>query len=145
MPEVALHGSLYFLSKDPDGPALVLKKQEIFPLKTAVINRYQTIILRDLRPENRKKSMYRGVKRSFINWRRLKLFAAAENIDITHVRNHVSTALLSFIANEIRSVAQAGEPSCVNCSRDTLHEFISDLGLCSEDLVRGWQDLCCEE
>jgi hypothetical protein len=145
MPEVALHSSLYFLCSDPEGPGLSLKKQDRLPLKKAVINRYQTIILRDLQPENRKKSIYRGVKRSAINWQRMKLFAEAENLDIEQVRRKISAALVSFLELEICSVNSDGESSCINCSRQTLHEFAKELGLGSEDLAGGWQDLCCED
>jgi hypothetical protein len=145
MPEVALHNSLYFLCSDPGGPGLRLQKQDQLPLKKAVINRYQTIILRDLQPENRKKSIYRGMKRSAVNWQRMKLFAEAENLDFDHVRRKVSATLVSFLKQEICSVNRDGESSCINCSRQTLHEFAKELGLCSEDLVDGWQDLCCED
>jgi len=145
MPEVAMHGSLYFLCSDPEGPGLSLEKQDHLPLKKAVINRYQTIILRDLQPENRKKSIYRGLKRSAINWQRLKLFAEAENLDTDHVRQKVAAALVSFLEQEICSVKRLGESSCINCSRQTLCEFAGELGLCSEDLADGWQDLCCED
>ncbi|MCK9293817.1 MAG: hypothetical protein M0P70_01935 [Desulfobulbaceae bacterium] len=142
MPEVAMHGSLYFLCSDPEGPGLSLEKQDHLPLKKAVINRYQTIILRDLQPENRKKSIYRGLQRSAINWRRLKLFAEAQNLDTGHVRQKVAAALVSFLEQEICFV-RLGERSCINCSRQTLCEFAGELGLCSEDLAAGWQDLCC--
>lgn len=145
MPEVAMHGSLYFLCSDPEGPGLSLKKQDWLPLKIAVINRYQTIILRDLQPENRKKSIYRGVKRSAINWQRMKLFADRENLAIDHVRRRVAAALVSFLEQEARSVYRDGETSCINCSSRTLHGFATELGLCSADLAGGWQDLCCEE
>ncbi|MEW6517960.1 MAG: hypothetical protein AB1461_00970 [Thermodesulfobacteriota bacterium] len=145
MPEVAMHGSLYYLCSDPEGPCLLLETQDHFPLKKAVINRYQTIILRDLQPENRKKSIYRGLRRSAINWQRLKLFAATEQLDISQVRGKVAATLLSFLEQEICSVKGHGEKSCINCSRLALQEFAGELGLTSEDLAPGWQDLCCEE
>lgn len=144
MPEVAMHGSLYFLCRDPEGPGLFLEQQDHLPLKKAVINRYQTIILRDLQPENRKKSIYRGMKRSAINWQRMKLFAEAENLAIDHVRSKVAAALVAFLEQEISAV-RYGESSCINCSGQTLGEFARELGLCSEDLAEGWQDLCCED
>jgi len=145
MPEVAMHGSLYYLCSDPEGPGLSLENQDLLPLKKAVITRYQTIILRDLQPENRKKSIYRGVQRSAINWQRMKLFAEAENLDIEQVRRKVAAALVSFLEQEICSVTRNGESSCINCGRQTLHEFATELGLCNKELAGGWQDLCCEE
>lgn len=145
MPEVAMHSSLYFLCSDPEGPGLKLRQEDRIPLKKAVLTRYQTIILRDLQPENRKKSIYRGLQRSAINWQRLKLFAEAENLDISHVRRVVSMALTAFLQAEIRSVTQNNEPSCINCGRHTLQQFAWELGLCGADLAGGWQDLCCDE
>ena len=145
MPEVAMHGSLYYLCSDPEGPGLILEKQDHLPLKKAVIRRYQTIILRDLQPENRKKSIYRGIKRSAINWQRLKLFAEAQNLAIDRVRQKVAAALIAFLEQEISAVKQRDESSCINCSRQILAEFAGELGLCGEDLAAGWQDLCWED
>jgi len=77
MPEVAMHSSLYFLCSDPEGPGLELRQEDRIPLKIAVLTRYQTIILRDLQPANRKKSIYRGLQRSAINWQRRKIWISA--------------------------------------------------------------------
>jgi hypothetical protein len=145
MPEVAMHSSLYFLCSDPEGPHLKLRPEDRFFLKKAVLTRYQTIILRDLRPENRKKSIYRGLKRSAINWQRMKRFAEAQHLDISPVRRTVAAALRAFLEAEIRTVTGEGEVSCINCGHHTLLHFAGELGLCREDLAGGWQDLCCEE
>ncbi len=142
MPEVALHGSLYFLCKDPDGPGLTLKKKDLLPLKKAVINRYQTIILRDLTPENKTKRIYRGLERSAVNWQRMKLFAEKENLEINQVRQKVSAALISFLENECKCVIEAGETSCINCNLETLADFARALGLTLEELVIDWEKLC---
>lgn len=111
-------------------------------LKKAVISRYQTIILRDLTPENRKKSLYRGLKRSEINWQRLTLFAQSENLDIEAVRQRVSAALCAFLEEEKRSVREEGEISCINCSSRTVKSFIRELGVDPDELCCGWEDLC---
>ncbi|OKY73619.1 MAG: hypothetical protein BM485_17520 [Desulfobulbaceae bacterium DB1] len=138
MPEVALHGSLYFLCGDPDGPGLTLRPKDLLPLKKAVINRYQTIILRDLTPENRRKRIYRGLQRSAVNWQRMKLFAEKENLEISQVRRKVSAALISFLAHETKCVTEDGEASCINCSLETLLEFARDLELAGEELMDDW-------
>ena len=78
MPEVAYHGTIYYLTRDPDGPSLTLDAQDHIPLKKAVIQRYMTIMIRDLTPDNRSKSLYRGLERCICNWQRLKLFSTRE-------------------------------------------------------------------
>ena len=67
IPEVALHGSLYFLSFDPDGPSLNLSPEEKLELKKMAVKRYLEIIHRDLDPENRAKGIYRGLARCIVN------------------------------------------------------------------------------
>ena len=46
IPEVAYHSSLYYLTEDPEGPALRLDVDDTLPLKLAVAERYRTIIWR---------------------------------------------------------------------------------------------------
>jgi hypothetical protein len=129
MPEVAYHGAIYYLTKDTDGPRLSLEQQDHLPLKKAVIQRYQTIMVRDLTPDNRTKSLYRGLERCICNWQRLKLFSSKENLDISHIRQKMATALVAFLNQESDDVGSGKYESCVNCSQTDLEEFILDLGL----------------
>lgn len=144
MPEVALHSSLFFLCKDPDGPCFEISDEDIIPLKKAVITRYQTIILRDLTPVNRKTTIYRGLARSAVNWQRMKFFAEREQLDISLVREKTAAALVSFVKDEVCYVKKGGEASCPNCNQQTLDEFAGELGLSSDELGCGWQDICCK-
>lgn len=129
MPEVAYHGTIYYLTRDPDGPSLTLDAQDHIPLKKAVIQRYMTIMIRDLTPDNRSKSLYRGLERCICNWQRLKLFSARENLDISHVRKKTALELIAFLEQESDDVGSGKYESCVNCSQTDLEEFILDLGL----------------
>lgn len=129
MPEVAYHGAVYYLTKDPDGPRLSLEQQDHLPLKMAVIQRYQTIMIRDLTPDNRTKNLYRGLERCICNWQRLKLFSTSENLDISHVRENTAQELVAFLKQESDDVGNGKYESCVNCSRTDLEEFILDIGL----------------
>ncbi|MBC8317653.1 MAG: hypothetical protein H8E41_07075 [Desulfobulbaceae bacterium] len=129
MPEVAYHGAIYYLTRDPDGPSLTLEQQDHLPLKKAVIQRYTTIMIRDLTHENRSKSLYRGLERCICNWQRLKLFSTRENMDISHVRQKTAQELVAFLKMESSDVGKGKYESCVNCSRTDLEEFIRDLGL----------------
>ncbi|MFZ5764029.1 MAG: hypothetical protein ACOY4H_00365 [Thermodesulfobacteriota bacterium] len=142
MPEVALHGSLYFLCRDPDGPGLTLGEEDLLPLKKAVINRYQTIILRDLTPENRTKRIYRGLQRSAVNWWRMKKFAEREDLDISRVRRKVAAALCLFLADESKRVTAEGAVSCINCTAQTLATFARDLDIADHELIADWEKLC---
>ncbi len=77
IPEIAYHNSLYHLSEDQEGPRLGrLTPAEMAGLQTQAMARYREIILRDLRPENRDLSIYRGVRRAIWNWQRLHKFRA---------------------------------------------------------------------
>jgi hypothetical protein len=129
MPEVAYHSTVYYLTKDPDGPRLTLEQQDHLPLKKAVIQRYQTIMIRDLTPDNRTKSHYRGLERCICNWQRLKLFSSKENMDISHIRQKMAAELIAFLNKESDDVGKGKYESCVNCSQTDLEGFILDLGL----------------
>jgi len=42
IPEITLHSSLYYLSKESDGPQLSLSEEELSRLKDAAAQRYHT-------------------------------------------------------------------------------------------------------
>lgn len=136
MPEVAFYESLYFLRDDPEGPGFYLDEYDQLPLKKAVIRRYTSIILRDLNPRNRKKSIYRGLKRSIINWDRLKKYSGKENLDIEEVRKKTADSLIFFLKQEWHDVTEKKAESCLNCSRIELEKFAVDLGLKKEQLLK---------
>jgi len=142
IPEVALHSSLHYLGEDPEGPGLHLNAEDIFPLKQAVVERYRVIILRDLAPENRDKSIYRGLARCAVNWQRLFKFCLRENLDFQEVKLETADALQKFLVNEVADVKSNGRSSSVNCSSGELESLIISLGLSEDDLPEGWQKVC---
>ncbi len=141
MPEVAFHSAVYYLTKDEDGPCLELTKEDIALLKGAVLRRYKAIVLRDLCPENKHKSIYRGIERSADNWQRLQLYAEQENIDLSHLQAQTAEALVNFIKHEYDAVVCKGEVCCVNCSPERLRAFAESLGVTLEREVEEWQKL----
>lgn len=142
IPEVAYHGSIYYLTKDPDGPGIVLDKDDLETLKEEVIHRYTTIMMRDLTPENRDKGMYRGLARCMCNWRRLCLFCGKEKRDVGRIRAETAAALLHLMRREIAD-ARSDIPSCINCTVAELEEFAGNLELNPDiDLPTGWRELC---
>lgn len=141
-PEIALHSALYYLTEDSEGPGLVLAVDEINVLRQAAADRYLEIILRDLEPANRVLPIYRGVKRSIINYHRYQSFCRRQQLDGGKIIAEVAAALLLFLAREM--VAAAKEQGCpaVNCSFVELNVFAQQLGLVQETLPPAIALLC---
>ena len=142
IPEIAYHSSLYYLGEDPDGPHLDLTEEEKLRLKNCVVQRYKTIIMRDINPRNRDKSIYRGLKRSAINWQRLKSFTSKENMDISSIREEIADRLKEFLHREMDDVKSGARKSCINCTTEEVIEYVTDLGLDKGDLPKGFETLC---
>lgn len=142
IPEVALHGSLYYLTRDPDGPGLVLSEAEIMALKGMVAERYREIIGRDLAPANRDRPLYRGVARAAVNWRRLEKFCAREGLAAEAWRREIRAALLAFLQTETAEVAAKKRRPSINCPARELRAFAAAVGLSPTDLPPGWEKLC---
>ncbi len=132
IPEVAYHSSLYYLTTDENGPRLQLSDEEIDRLLDAARCRYRDIILRDMTPENRGKSFYRGLKRSMENWRRFTVFHERYKVELLSLQQEAASALQAFLAVE---VAEGIFPSAsLNCSLQELFAFARELGLLRHDL-----------
>jgi hypothetical protein len=142
IPEVTCQGSIYYLSKDPDGPGLELNNEEILFLKKPIITRYLRIIRRDLTPRNRDLRLYRGLARAAVNWQRLEKFSKSEKIQISIHKIEVAVALKSFLSNEVEEVNNGIRKSSVNCTREELEIFTRSLNIQPENLPEGWQNLC---
>ncbi len=141
MPEVAFHSAVYYLTKDADGPGLELTEEDVAVLKGAVVQRYKAIVLRDLCPGNKHKSIYRGLERSAANWQRLQLYAEQEDIDLSAIKKQTGQALLDFLKHEYDAVICQGQESCVNCSRDRLIAYAKSLGIILDRDIAQWRHL----
>jgi hypothetical protein len=142
MPEVAYHGAVYYLTRDPDGPGLTLEEKDHTPLKNAVVSRYTTIMMRDLTPDNRSKSIYRGLERCICNWQRLKLYSEREKINISHIRKKTARRLTHFLQTERDDVIDQKCPTSINCSKEDLENFIRDLGLEPSEVMIDCLKMC---
>jgi hypothetical protein len=132
IPEVAYHSSLYYLTMDENGPLLQLSGEEIDRLLDAARCRYRDIILRDMLPENKGKSIYRGLKRSMENWRRFTVFCERYKVEFLLLQQEAAAALQSFLASEI---ANGVFPSAsLNCTLQELLAFAHELGLLHHQL-----------
>jgi hypothetical protein len=142
IPEVAFHGSVYFLTTDPEGPEIQLDPNDLLHLKKIVVDRYCEIIRRDLNPDNLDKSIYRGLARSYANWMRLTKFCSRENLRIKEIRTEMASLLKQFLHNEAKEVAAAKRETCINLSVTLLGKFSSELGLSLKELPENITSLC---
>ena len=139
MPEVAYHGSVHYLTADPEGPGLVLDEQELRRLRAATIEGFRRIILRDVTLENRGRGLYRGIRRTITNWRRLNTFCARHGLDCHAVRDELRAAVRVFLHGEVADVL-AGGPCALNCTKGELRAFFDELGLDADALPPGWEE-----
>ena len=129
IPEVTYHSSLFYLTRDPDGPGISLSEDDLRPLKKAVVEGYRKIIIRDLMIENRDKGLYRGLERCAANWDRVVGFCERENLDMGELAEEVCKALKLFFYAEVNDVITLGKSTCVNCTVETLIDFFSKVGV----------------
>ncbi len=145
IPEIAYHSTLHYLSEDPDGPGLTLSPEELQPLQDAALHRYREIILRDLTPENRDLTMYRGIRRSIYNWQRMQNFSRRSNRDCLDFKKTAGQALLAFLNQELTDVNSGTRLSSVNCSTAELLDFAAALDVLQPDLPADWQQLVTDD
>jgi hypothetical protein len=137
-PEIALHSALYFLTRAKDGPHAVLSSEQVDMLLGAATTRFAEIILRDLLHANHGKTMYRGINRSMINYKRFSTFCQRQKIDPECVRYQTAEALRDFLSLECEEVSRGKRATIVHCTYAELSEFARQLHV---DLVAECPDL----
>jgi hypothetical protein len=144
IPEVALHSSLFFLTDDPEGPGLKLGKEHIQYLHEAVLARYLEIVVRDITPENRDSSIYRGVLRTISNWRRMKRFCQRHDLSYETIRNEVSQGFVVFLEHQIQENKHGRARNSIDCSFDDLTSFALELGISIHHMEESLKPQCRE-
>ena len=144
IPEIALHSTLYFLTRDPEGPQMCLTEEELEMLQDAALERSREIVLRDLRPENRDLGIYRGLRRSIYNWQRMQDFCSRLGRDCSPFKETLRSFCIDFLNQELADVRSGERISSVNCTAEQLLDFTSDIDLSPDLLPAGWQDLCVQ-
>jgi hypothetical protein len=137
-PEIALHSAIYFLTRAKDGPHVVLGSEQVDMLLAAATTRFAEIILRDLLHANHGKSMYRGINRSMINYKRFSIFCQRQKVDPECVRCQAAEAFRNFLSLECEEVSRGKRGTIVNCTYVELAEFARQLQV---DLVAECPDL----
>lgn len=144
IPEVALHSSLHYLSDDESGPGITLDNDDVALLHDAALERYREIILRDILPENRDSTMYRGILRSIANWRRMKRFAQRHNLSVHRLKEELPDLVLHFLEQEIKDVRQGLRQSSINCSFEDLSSYALELGFSLDSIELELRPLCLD-
>lgn len=142
IPEIALHSAIYYLTEDGNGPGMVLGHRQSRVLVDAADIRYREIILRDLHQKNRNTAVYRGVRRSIVNWQRYEVFCSRQSVDYSRFKHEVAAALLIFLVKEIVDVERGKRASSINCTFSELSGFACHLGLVSLSLPESIRLLC---
>jgi len=92
IPEIALYAARHYLTEAEDGPRLHLSPDQWGRLLDAARVRYREIVLRDLQLDNRDTSIYRGLARSIINYRRFESFCRRHGLDMQDFCREVAAA-----------------------------------------------------
>lgn len=142
IPEIALTSVLYYLTEDGAGPRISLSKKERSYLQSGAEQRYHEIVLRDLQPGNRDKTIYRGVKRSIYNYHRFSKFCRRWNVDSSSFQPQVASAFLSFLHHEVEDVTSGKRCCCLNVSYHEIIAFSAELHIASNDLPDGFRKIC---
>ena len=141
IPEVAFYEALYYLKEEEEGPKLILTSSDIEHLEDAVINRYKTIILRDLNFANRRSSIFRGLKRAIINYNRLKSYMKRKNKIDSSMKGEIGRSLIEYICCECEDISDKRQYRTINCTRDELEQFAKELGV---NISPEYKDICFE-
>ena len=141
MPEVAFYEALYHLTEEKEGPKLILTLSDIKYLEDAVINRFKTIILRDLKFANRRSSIFRGLKRAIINYNRLKKYQKKKNRIDPGLAKMTGRFLLEYIRRECEEISDRRHYRTINCTREELEQFADELGV---NIAPEYNDICFE-
>jgi hypothetical protein len=128
-PEIAYNSAIYYLSRAKDGPHLCLDEEQVELLKNAAVDRYTEIVLRDLQHANCTKSIYRGIGRSIINYRRFCIFCTRQQLEVARVRSQAAEALPVFLETEIKQLQSENRPSIINCTYRELQGYAVELGV----------------
>lgn len=143
LPEVALHSSLYYLTEAEDGPKLTLAEKHLRELQAAAMERYQDIILRDLLPENRNASMYRGVKRAIVNYQRYQRFCHRQELEMSAgFIKEVAETFSLLLAAEVADAVAGANQTALNCSLKELECFAVEIGLTVEAMPKELAGIC---
>jgi hypothetical protein len=112
-------------------------------LQDAALARCREIILRDIDPQNRDKTIYRGVARTIANYYRMTAFCRRIGRHCSEeVTVEVREALVGFIRQELSDFQSGRRASSINAEASIISYFLQELGYDPAHLPSGWIELC---
>jgi hypothetical protein len=141
-PEIAYNSAIYQLSRAKDGPRICLTDDQLMLLKNAATDRFAEIVLRDLQHANSTRSIYRGIGRSIINYRRFCTFCSRQQLNASRVRSQAAEALPVFLKTEIKQLQAVNRPTIINCTYVELQSFARELGVELDNTCTVLAELC---
>ncbi len=142
IPEITLHSVLHYLTEDPEGPGLELSDGERSVLKSAAVERYQEIVLRDIQVGNFHKTLYRGIRRSIYNLERYQQFCMRQQLDWQGFQQTAGLQLLQFLNDGILAAGNDLPEQFLNCTYPQLLEFSLDCGVKKGQLPENTERYC---
>ncbi len=144
IPEIAFCSVLYYLTEDEEGTCICLSEEEQNVLKNGAEKRYHEIVLRDIQPANRDKTIYRGVKRTIYNYYRFSMFCERRGAELDTFRTQVATVFLTFLHREVDDVASGERFCCLNVSYSQIVDFCVELEIAEDLLPEHLKSICPE-
>lgn len=141
-PEIAYNSAVYFLTRSKSGPQLEFSKEQLQELKSAAVTRFEEIVLRDLIYENWDKSIYRGVKRSIVNFGRFCTFCKRQDLDPSPVAAKAAKALELFLETCCTTIANGDEMRTINCSFTEICQYAELLNQHLSERFKILADFC---
>lgn len=125
MPEVAFYDSRHQLENE----GIALNQAELRVLEEAVLQRYRNNIERDLDPDNMTEARFRGPRRAWYNWNRMKGYAGARGFDLSGIRRETGEMLTRYIALEAEAVSSGRTYNTLGMTALEVSDFCRELGL----------------
>lgn len=141
-PEIAYNSAIYFLTRSESGPQIKLSESQLQELKKAAVERFEEIVLRDLTYDNWEKPIYRGVKRSIVNFNRFCTFCERQNLDPAPVAEKAAIALEAFLEMCCEVQDSGEEMRTINCSFAEICEYAEQLNQKLSDRFNILTDFC---
>lgn len=127
-PEIALHSSLYYLTRGHDGPNIEVSNEQIAVLQHAASERFEDIIFRDIDVRNVGTTEYRGLERTIVNYRRYVKFCERQDLENSVVEK-LCLRLEVFLGQEIHLLTDESRRLVLACHFGDVVAFLEELAI----------------
>lgn len=125
-PEIALHSSIYHLTRGQEGPNIEITSEQIAVLQKAASDRFEDIVFRDIDTKNIGTSGYRGLERTIVNYQRYLKFCERQNLKDV-IGEKLCERLEVFLGEEIHLLSNESRLQVLNCCFEEAAGFLEEL------------------